>query len=68
MSSGVTTRHYRAPEVIIVEPDYDQAVDIWSLGCILVELIQYSNGLKVQPAFNGQFCEPHSPMSVEMDS
>mgnify|MGYP006087250001 CR=1 FL=1 len=44
LSSGVATRHYRAPEVIILEPEYDQAVDIWSLGCILVELIQLSRG------------------------
>jgi mitogen-activated protein kinase 1/3 len=40
LSSGVGTRNYRAPELIILEPEYDQAVDVWSLGCILVELIQ----------------------------
>ena len=39
LSSGVGTRNYRAPELIILEPEYDQAVDVWSLGCILVELI-----------------------------
>ena len=44
LSNGVATRHYRAPELIILEPEYDQSVDIWSLGCILIELIQLSQG------------------------
>ncbi|KAG6670260.1 dual specificity tyrosine-phosphorylation-regulated kinase 2 [Carya illinoinensis] len=33
----VQSRSYRAPEVILGLP-YDQRIDIWSLGCILVEL------------------------------
>ena len=54
LSSGVSTRHYRAPELILIEPDYDQAVDIWSLGCILIELIQLAEGNSVEKAaFNG---------------
>ena len=57
----MSTRHYRAPELIILEPEYDQAVDVWSLGCILVELIQLVNGQKVTKAFNGSFCQPLSP-------
>ena len=61
LSSGVSTRHYRAPELIILEPEYDQAVDVWSLGCILVELIQLVNSKKVTKAFNGSFCQPLSP-------
>ncbi|KAK3135333.1 hypothetical protein QOZ80_5BG0417700 [Eleusine coracana subsp. coracana] len=35
--SYVQSRSYRAPEVILGLP-YDQKIDIWSLGCILVEL------------------------------
>ena len=68
LSSGVATRHYRAPELIILEPEYDQAVDVWSLGCILVELIQLSQGQEVQKAFNGKFCEPLSPRGKEQKS
>ncbi|XP_012690364.2 dual specificity protein kinase CLK1-like [Clupea harengus] len=32
----VSTRHYRAPEVIL-ELGWNQACDVWSLGCILME-------------------------------
>lgn len=34
----VQSRYYRSPEVVLGLP-YDQAVDMWSFGCILVELI-----------------------------
>lgn len=33
----VQSRSYRAPEVILGLP-YDQRIDVWSLGCILMEL------------------------------
>ncbi|KAG2485255.1 hypothetical protein HYH03_016041 [Edaphochlamys debaryana] len=46
MSSYVTTRWYRAPEVV-VGADYGAAVDIWALGCLFAELL---NG---QPLFPG---------------
>ena len=38
LSSYVQSRSYRAPEVILGLP-YGQKVDIWSLGCILAELL-----------------------------
>ena len=38
LSSYVQSRSYRAPEVVLGLP-YDQKVDIWSLGCILAELL-----------------------------
>ena len=38
LSSYVQSRSYRAPEVILGLP-YDQKVDIWSVGCILAELL-----------------------------
>ena len=38
LSSYVQSRSYRAPEVILGLP-YHQQVDIWSLGCILAELL-----------------------------
>ncbi|KAK9861667.1 hypothetical protein WJX84_010633, partial [Apatococcus fuscideae] len=41
LSSYVQSRSYRAPEVILGIP-YNQKVDIWSLGCILAELLSGS--------------------------
>lgn len=35
----VVTRWYRAPEVILNASEYSKAVDIYSVGCILAELI-----------------------------
>ena len=34
----VVTRYYRAPEIILGIP-YGVAVDLWSVGCIIAELI-----------------------------
>jgi serine/threonine protein kinase len=39
------SRFYRAPEVILGLP-YDCAIDMWSLGCILAELL---TGFKASP-------------------
>ncbi|XP_029962076.1 dual specificity protein kinase CLK4-like isoform X2 [Salarias fasciatus] len=35
-TSVVSTRHYRAPEVIL-DLGWDHACDVWSVGCILIE-------------------------------
>lgn len=40
MSNHVVSRWYRPPEVILLEKNYDQAADIWSLGCILAEMMR----------------------------
>ncbi|CAF3567156.1 unnamed protein product [Rotaria sp. Silwood1] len=34
----VVTRWYRAPEVILGYTEYTQAIDLWSMGCILAEM------------------------------
>lgn len=34
----VTTRYYRAPEVILCPGDYNSSVDIWSCGCVFAEM------------------------------
>ncbi|KAG6860408.1 hypothetical protein C0995_011479 [Termitomyces sp. Mi166 len=39
MSEYVATRWYRAPEIMLSFGNYSTAIDIWSLGCILAELI-----------------------------
>mmetsp|Transcript_19282 Transcript_19282/g.1705 ORF Transcript_19282/g.1705 Transcript_19282/m.1705 type:complete len:102 (+) Transcript_19282:458-763(+) len=35
----VATRWYRAPEILLGSTRYNKAVDMWSIGCILGELI-----------------------------
>ena len=35
----MVTRWYRAPEVILNASEYTKAIDIWSVGCILAELL-----------------------------
>ncbi|XP_006631147.1 mitogen-activated protein kinase 14A [Lepisosteus oculatus] len=39
MTGYVVTRWYRAPEVVLSWMHYSQTVDIWSVGCILAEMI-----------------------------
>ena len=74
-SIHVGSRWYRAPEIIMVENQYDQASDMWSLGCLMHELLQYT----FKPAdqfdytkfhahrylFRGTSCFPLSPCKNE---
>lgn len=46
-TSNITTRQYRAPEIIYGSKHYDESIDIWSLGCTIAEL------LLGQPIFPG---------------
>jgi len=39
LTGHVVTRWYRAPELILLEKDYGEAIDIWSIGCIFGELL-----------------------------
>ncbi len=39
LTEYVTTRWYRAPEVILCPSQYSKAMDIWSIGCIFAELM-----------------------------
>lgn len=39
LSQYVTTRYYRAPEICLNYDDYGPAIDIWSTGCILAQLL-----------------------------
>ena len=39
MTDYIATRWYRAPEVILSWRKYTAAIDVWSVGCILAELI-----------------------------
>ncbi|KAJ7066725.1 kinase-like protein [Mycena amicta] len=48
LTEYVATRWYRAPEVMLGFKGYGTAIDIWSIGCILGEL------LSSQPLFKGK--------------
>ncbi|OQE18058.1 hypothetical protein PENFLA_c022G10659 [Penicillium flavigenum] len=39
MTGYVSTRYYRAPEIMLTWQRYSFAVDIWSTGCILAEML-----------------------------
>lgn len=39
MTDYVTTRWYRAPEILVGWANYSAAVDVWAVGCIVAELI-----------------------------
>jgi len=64
LTKHVVTRWYRAPELILIQP-YTSAVDIWSLGCILAELLSMQEGnvpgyQDRKPLFPGGTCYPLS--------
>ncbi|XP_042638947.1 mitogen-activated protein kinase 15 [Orycteropus afer afer] len=40
LTEYVATRWYRAPEVLLCAPWYTPGVDMWSLGCILGEMLR----------------------------
>ncbi|KAI8904310.1 kinase-like domain-containing protein [Gorgonomyces haynaldii] len=48
MTEYVATRWYRAPEIMLSFRSYSKAIDLWSVGCILAELL-----LK-KPLFKGK--------------
>ena len=39
MTQLVVTLWYRAPELLLGTDKYDQAIDMWSIGCIFGELL-----------------------------
>ena len=68
------SRWYRAPEIILLDQNYNQAVDVWSLGCIVAEMIACSNEyvdekkyqLDKRILFKGNCCHPISPLIGSM--
>ncbi|KAJ6518676.1 kinase-like protein [Mycena sanguinolenta] len=48
LTEYVATRWYRAPEIMLGFREYDTAIDVWSVGTILAEL------LSGQPLFKGK--------------
>jgi len=39
LTEYVVTRWYRAPEIMVSCQEYDKKIDVWSVGCILAELL-----------------------------
>ena len=77
LSNRVFSRWYRPPEVILTEKDYGTSADMWSLGCILAELLKLSEPYTIRAndqtalnkmvkdriLFNGTSCFPLSPIA-----
>ena len=69
MSPTVCSRWYRAPEVILCDQNYGQSSDVWSLGCVLAEMLhctakqieQRKYNFKKRVMFRGESCYPISP-------
>lgn len=40
MTGYVSTRYYRAPEIMLTWQKYDVGVDVWSTGCIFAEMLE----------------------------
>lgn len=58
MTEYVATRWYRAPEIMLTFKEYTKAIDVWSVGCILAEM------LSGKPLFPGKDCtSTHFPLS-----
>ena len=60
MTGYVSTRYYRAPEIMLTWQKYDVAVDIWSTGCIFAEM------LEGRPLFPGKDRTQSFPFLREM--
>jgi len=39
LTEYVATRWYRAPEIMVNSKGYSQSIDMWSVGCILAEMV-----------------------------
>lgn len=64
LTKHVVTRWYRAPELILLQENYTEAIDIWSVGCIYAELLGMLEGATKEdrsPLFPGSSCFPLSP-------
>lgn len=66
LSGHVVTRWYRAPELILLEKNYNKQIDVWSLGCVFAELLTMIREnapfyLERGPIFPGKSCFPLSP-------
>jgi mitogen-activated protein kinase 1/3 len=84
LTDHVCSRWYRAPELILVENQYDQAVDMWGTGCVLGEFIHCSQPyvgkdkfksskdlkkyIQTRISYPGTSCYPLSPSTQQEES
>ena len=66
LSAHVSSRWYRAPELILIETHYTNSIDVWSVGCIFAELMMMLKEnaptfMERSPLFPGNSCFPLSP-------
>jgi mitogen-activated protein kinase 1/3 len=66
LSPHVVTRWYRAPEIILLNRNYDKSIDVWSAGCMIAELCgmisdNIPNPEDRGPLLQGSSCYPLSP-------
>jgi mitogen-activated protein kinase 1/3 len=64
LTGHVVTRWYRAPELILLQDNYSEQIDTWSVGCIYAELLGMLEGTHLMdrgPMFPGSSCFPLSP-------
>ena len=47
LSPLVVKEKYRSPELLLSHHQYDEAIDIWSLGCILAEMLKPSEKIYI---------------------
>ena len=52
LTEYVVTRWYRAPEIVLSSDTYTKAVDVWSVGCVLFELLTRQFGFQQESAHN----------------
>lgn len=71
LSRCVVTRCYRPPEIILLNQEYDSCVDMWSLGCILGQMLNCIDNKAVEESqqilFKGDSCYPISPLPMSYD-
>jgi len=69
LSPRMQSRWFRAPEILLVQPNYSNQIDIWSLGCISFEICAFRsdtiNPFKRNTLFRGTSSEVFSPCSDE---
>jgi mitogen-activated protein kinase 1/3 len=71
LSTHISSRWFRAPEVCLIEKKYDSAIDVWSIGCIIYELMKFSRSnidVKLGPIFSGDYCFPLSPKNPKVSN